>query len=204
MRDEITTSSRSGDTRYTRLNLLGWAMICPYALELLIHGSTPRNPIQYPTADESRRLHEYMKNRVIDAISSVRLTRGAIVSVEPEYEHRLCMRIDDVLICANSRADIVFTLRMGEALTTLYVEVTTRIHVVKPWQAILRGITLYYERRLPVWIVIVSPETIMYKLLEDKDQSEILRKTRRRANTAPSSNLCSLCELVHLCPYKTI
>ncbi len=204
MRDEITISCRSVDTRYTRLNLLGWAMLCPHALELLVHGSTPSSPPPYPTADEMESLHEHIKRIVMNTINSAKILRDNIISVESEYRHTLGLRVGDVVLCANSRADLVYTLKIGRDLVTLYVEVTARLHVVKPWQALLRGIALYYERRLPVWVVIVSPETIMYKLLEDEDQNEILRRARRSREDAPSPNLCSLCELAHFCPYKAV
>ena len=88
----------------------------------------------------------------------------------------------------------------------MYVEVSSaRINVAKPWQALLRGIGLYYERRIPVGIVIVSPAKIMYKLLEDSDQQVVLTRLNRPSDGFEANpNLCSLCELLGYCPYKVI
>jgi hypothetical protein len=179
-------------------------MLCSHALELLVHGSTPQTPPLYPTADESRELHEYLKKAVIWATNeAVKLAGGTVVSMEPEYEHRLGIKIGDSMLCANSKADLVYTVKFGRSLVTLYVEATTRIHAAKPWQALLRGIALYYERSLPVWIIIASPNNIQYKLLEDRDQDKILRSIRG-GRTPPSPNTCSLCELAHFCPYRAV
>jgi len=203
LRAEITTSCRSAATRYTRLNLLGWAMLCPHAMELLWHGSTPLAQPAYPTAEESMRLHRLLVEATASAVGSL----GAqVASVEREHEHVLGLRRGEDLLCARSKADLVYTLRVGGSLLTLYVEVSSsRINVAKPWQALLRGIALYYERRLPVGVAIVSPERVMYKLVSDQDQDEILRRVRGGSEGfQPSPNLCSLCELQHYCPYRVV
>jgi len=203
LRAGITTSCRSGDTRYTRLNLLGWAMLCPHAVELLWHGSTPLAQPGYPTADESRKLHSMVMGSVMSAVESL---DARLLSVEREYQHTLGFTIGDARLCALSKADIVYTMNVGGRLFTLYVEVSSaRINVAKPWQALLRAIALYYERRTPVGIAIVSPGKIMYKLLEDKDQDKVLERIRGGpGRRGPSPDLCSLCELQHYCPYRVI
>ena len=211
LRDEITTSCATGSTRYTRLNLLGWAMLCPHALELLVHGSSPHE-IWYPTAEEAKDVHEHLRRYIEEEVNNIvkvlRSENIAIVSLEPEYEHRLGIRIGDTLLCANSKADLVYTLSVKEgaeeSLVTLYIEVSTRLHVAKPWQALLRGLALYYERRLPVWIVLVSPEKLMYKQLSDEDQEEMVRRVLGKKKISPSPNICSLCELIHFCPYREV
>ena len=97
-------------------------------------------------------------------------------------------------------------MNWGGKLVSLYVEVSsTKINVAKPWQAILRGIALYYEMRLPVGVIIVSPEKIMYKLLEDRDQRNVLSRLRRSSEDfEPNPNLCSLCELASQCIFRAI
>jgi len=203
LRAGITTSCRSANTRYTRLNLLGWAMLCPYAMELLWHGSTPLVQPDYPTADESKKLHSMVMNSVAEVVESL---QARLLSAEREYQQVLGFIREDARLCAISKADIVYTMNIGDQLFTLYVEVSsTRINVAKPWQALLRAISLYYERRIPVGIVIVSPEKIMYKLLEDNDQDKVLKRIHRSPRDFnPNPNLCSLCELQQYCPYKVI
>ena len=206
MRAEITTSCRSASTRYTRLNLLGWAMLCPHAMELLWHGSTPLPQPSYPTADESKSLHDRLKKIVDDTIRSVGSRDARIISSMREYQHEIGFRRDDTLLCAKSKADLVYTISASGRLMNVYVEVTsTKINIVKPWQTLLRGVALYYEWRLPVGAIIVAPDKIMYKLIEDTDQDKILRMLKRSGNNyEPSPNLCSLCELASYCPYKVI
>jgi len=201
----ITTSCRNVDMKYTRLNLLGWALLCQHARDLLWHGAIPQQQPDYLTAEESKALHERFKREVMDILNE--LLRGyVVVDVQNEYEHDLSIRKGDDVLCAKSKADLVYTVQLNERLITLYVEVSsTRINVVKPWQTILRGVSLYYERRLPVGMIIVSPRKIMYKLLEDSDQDKMLSLIDKyNENYSPSSNLCSLCELINYCPYKVI
>ena len=202
----ISTSCRREGTRYTRLNLLGWAMLCPYALELIKHGSTPMEPPSYPTSDEAKDAHEKLKHLIRRNMGEILSFSGLeVVNVEPEYFHQVFFSFGDEGICANSKADLVYTVAHKGSLYTLYIEVTTRIHVAKPWQTLLRELGLYYERRLPVWLVIVSPEKLMYKVLTDHDQEKILKALNRKPdNFEPHPNLCSLCELADYCPYKVI
>ena len=203
MRAEITTSCKSVNTRYTRLNLLGWAMLCPHAIELLWHGSTPLTQPSYSTADESKELHDRLRDIVDNVLKSM---NTGIISREVEYKLNIGFLKDDELLCARSKADLLYTIKHGKDLMNLYIDVSsTRINVAKPWQVLLRGIAMYYEWRLPVGIIIVSPEKIRYKLLEDEDQKKILRRINKKLeNLEPHPNLCSLCELVDYCPHKAI
>ena len=205
LRAEITTSCKSENTRYTRLNLLGWAALCPRAAELLWHDSTPLSHPGYPTAEESKDVHDSLVELISTNINKI-TKKNQLVDYKREYEHFIGLIKDGVLLCARSKADLVYTLNLEGSLFTLYVEASSsRINVAKPWQALLRGIALYYERRIPVGIIIVSPEKIMYKLLEDRDQEEVLKRLFRSAEGfKPSPNLCSLCELSHYCRYKVI
>ena len=202
----ITTSCRSGDTRYTRLNLLGWALLCPHARYLLWHGSTPIEPWLYPTSEEAKSLHEKLKRAVIEeSRKAIGLAGFQVVGLDTEYQHQVSVSMGDSWLCATSKTDIVYTVAGGRDLYTLYIEVATRLHVAKPWQALLRGLALYYERRLPTWIVLVSPEEVRYKSLTSKDQEAVFRALNRsEEGFEPSPNLCSLCELSHYCPYKVI
>lgn len=189
--------------RYTRLNLLGWAMLCPHAIDLLWHGSTPLGQPNYPTADESSAKHDRLRNvveRVLDS-SGMR-----VISRLVEYQHKVGFIKKDEILCARSKADIIYIIKTRRGLMNIYIEIaSTRINVAKPWQALLRGIALYYEWRLPTAIIIISPEKIMYKILEDSDQERILARINRNyENFEPSPNLCSLCELANYCPYKVI
>lgn len=204
MREEITTSCRSVDTRYTRLNLLGWALLCPYAKDLLWHGAIPMEGPVYPTAEESKRIHDRFKRVVSDVVRDA--LGSNLIGVEAEYDHRICFLRDGEVLCADSRADYIYIAKLNNVLAVLYLEVSsTRINVVKPWQALLRGLAIYYELRRPVGIVIVSPQRIMYKLLSEEDQGSILKRMRRSSGDfKPTPDLCSLCELLHLCPYKVI
>jgi len=211
LRAEITTSCRSENTKYIRLNMLGWALLCPYARDLIWHGAIPFHQPDYPTADESKALHEELRNQVNSIFEDGQIIR--ILNVEKEYEHSIGIWLRpsenkgrDTFVCAKSKADLVYTAWSGKRLFTLYTEVSsTRINVVKPWQAILRGISLYYERRLPVGIIIVSPEKIMYKLLNDGDQTRVLSLINIPSDDYPSNpNLCSLCELIKSCPFRAI
>ncbi len=206
MRAEITTSCRTAGTRYSRLNQLGWALLCPYARDLIIHGAVPVS-YTYPTAEEASGIHDKIKRLthkvLLEILGSLRDVY--VVSVEPEYRHSIGFRIGHDNVCADSRADLAYTLYVKNQLITLYVEAATRIHVAKPLQALLRGIALYYERRTPVWIIMVSPSRVQYKLLEEKDQDRILKLLNRKAeNFSPSQNLCSLCEFVHFCPHRMV
>ncbi len=203
MRAEITTSCRSVNTRYTRLNLLGWAMLCPYAMDLLWHGSTPLSQPDYPTADESSMKHNRLREIVDGIFNSLGMQ---IISRLVEYQHSIGVSRRDELLCARSKADLIYILKTMNGLTNIYVEISsTRINVAKPWQALLRGIALYYELRLPTAIIIISPYKIMYKLLENSDQEKILYKINHSIEGfKPTPNLCSLCELASYCPYRVI
>ena len=207
LRARITTSCRTVDTRYTRLNLLGWALLCPYARDLLWHGSMPLSDYGYPTGDEANKQHESLKSSVIGELEKVFIGLEGIdlVNIEQEYNHELSIRRGDGWICARSKADILATIAVSGELYTVYVEVTTRLHVAKPWQALLRGLAFYYERRLPVIVILVSPDEVRYKPLTEHDQERVLVALNRSSNGfQPSPNLCSLCELVHYCPYRVI
>ena len=206
MRAEITTLCRSEGSRYTRLNLLGWAMLCPHAMELLWHGSTPLIQPSYPTGDESKGLHDEFKRIVDEALRSTSIRGVKIIDGMREYWHEIGFRRDDMVLCARSKADLVYMASVSGKLMNIYVEVSsTRINIAKPWQALLRGIALYYEWRLPVGVVIVAPDKIMYKLVENADQDEILRRLKRTSNGYnPNPNLCSLCELANYCPHRVI
>lgn len=212
MRAEITTWCRTGGTRSTRLNLLGWAALCPHASELLWHGSAPLWQPGYPTASESKQGHERLVQAVENAFSHALDSLGyQTVAVFREYEHyvglsRRSSGGSAETLCASSRADLVYILHTPGGLVTAYVEVSsTRINVAKPWQALLRGVGLYYEFRLPVWLFLVSPAEVRYKLLDDRDQRELLRRLQRSGEGfEPSPDLCSLCELAHYCPYKVV
>ncbi|MGC9187506.1 MAG: hypothetical protein ACP5GN_07475 [Fervidicoccaceae archaeon] len=195
------------------MNLLGWAMVCPYAMKLLWHGTIPLDIAVYPTAEESKHRHDMFGMIVEDQIRSGIFN---IIDEKHEYEHGICFQNGEDELCARSKADYVYlgTLertRSKNRLITIYLEISSsRINVAKPWQAILRGISLYYERRIPVGIIIVSPERMMFKILDDQDQRKVIKRInaglRRDAeeNWASSSNLCSLCELLHYCPYRLI
>ena len=204
----ITTSCPSENTRYTRLNLLGWAALCPYARDLLWHGSTPIQPCQYPTGEEADEAHKALLDGITGAIAEAVEDSGyRLVKHWREYKLSLTILRGEEKLCARSKADLVLLIGApsSRSLRILYVEAATRIHVAKPWQVLLRGLALYYQYRLPVWLAIVSPEKIMYKELTGKDQDKILRALNRDSSGyQPSPNLCSLCELAHQCPYKAI
>ncbi len=205
MRAEITTSCRSAGTRYTRLNLLGWALLCPHARELLWHGSTPLEPPEYPTAREAKRAHESLRRAAAEALEA--LFGSRLVGDGGEYAHELgVVGEDGSILCARSKADLVYVASLGGRPALLYVEAATRIHVAKPWQALLRGVGLYYEWRLPVAVLIVSPCRLMYKVVDDRDQALLLRRLRggEGGGWEPSPELCSLCELSGYCPYRVI
>jgi len=201
LRARITTSCRTAGSRYTRLNLLGWGILCPHARDLLWHGSTPLYPPEYPTADESKELHDWLVKQVDEALRHVASEPSVALR---EYWHELGIIKDGEVLCARSRADLIYLINLNGTTSIVYVEVSsTRLNPAKPWQALLRGIALYYEWGLPVGIVIVSPEKIMYKLLEDEDQTSIMRMLKRESEGfRPSPNLCSLCELRNYCPFK--
>ena len=182
--------------------------MCPHARDILWHGSTPLQPYQYPTGEEASKDHENLLHKAEDAAlgaledSGLRLAR-----YWREYELNLTITRDGEKLCARSKADLVIMAGKpsGRGLLLLYVEAATRIHAAKPWQALLRGIALYYRYRVPTWIILVSPDRIMYKLLAEEDQGKILKKLNRSSSShEPSPNLCSLCELAHQCPYKVI
>ncbi len=212
MMAEITTSCRSGgsrSTRPTRLNLLGWALLCPHARDLLWHGSTPLDNPPYPTSEESKSLHEKLKNVVGEELSRALRALGiGVVGREGglrEHEHTLYIARGEDGVCASSKADIVYILSKEGDLYILYAEAAVRLHVAKPLQALLRGIALYYEYRLPIWVMMVSPHEVRYKQLDDEDQRRILRLINRSSEGfEPSANLCSLCELSHYCPHRVI
>ena len=211
LRGEITTSCRRENTRFTRLNLLGWAILCPYALELIRHGSTPLEKPYYPTAEESKDWHDALKKIVKNAFNNDPSIKNSLLSIQfedkAELEHELGIQLADESICAKSKQD-VFALvktRNSKDIFALYIELASRINIAKPWQALLRGIFLYYSLRLPVGIVIVSPEKIMYKVLTDKDQSAIMSCLHRSTEGfEPQQNLCSLCELASFCSARAL
>ncbi|NAZ12302.1 MAG: hypothetical protein GU361_06255 [Desulfurococcales archaeon] len=226
MRGEITTSCRKENTRFTRLNLLGWAMLCPYALELIRHGSTPLEKPYYPTAEESKDWHETLKKIVKHAFGD-RYIENSLLSIQFELEHELGIQLADESICAKSKQDVFALVKTrnskdkepdqkchmlslvktknSEDIFALYIELASRINIAKPWQALLRGIFLYYSLRLPVGIVIVSPEKIMYKVLTYEDQDAILSCLHRSTERfEPRQNLCSLCELASFCPARAL
>lgn len=204
LRAEITTSCRSAGTRYTRLNLLGWAMLCPHALTLLLHGGEPFTRFDYPTADESRISHHRLQATVHNIIKN--LIKRKIITARVEYDHSIEITIEGIRLCARSRADLVYIIQYRGKFVTIYVEISsTRINVAKPYQTILRAIGLYYQYRHPVIIIMVSPSEIRYKILSAKDQERIVQILHKRAKqTKVHQNLCSLCELAQYCPNRTI
>jgi hypothetical protein len=181
-------------------------MLCPYALELIRHGSTPLEKPYYPTAEESKDWHEALKKIVKHAFNDKDI-KNSLLSIQFELEHELGIQLADESICAKSKQD-VFALvktRNSKDIFALYIELASRINIAKPWQALLRGIFLYYSLRLPVGIVIVSPEKIMYKVLTYEDQSAILSCLHRSTERfEPRQNLCSLCELASFCPARAL
>lgn len=203
MTAEITTSCRSENTKYTRLNQLAWGILCPHAMQFLWHGSAPLDQFEYPTAEESKKRHRAVLSAVKEVAEDLDY---AVLDCEEEYEHRIGFRRGEETLCALSKADAVCTLALKGRLLTLYLEVSSsRINVAKPWQALLRGLALYYERRLPVLVVVVSPRELIYKLVSSVDQERILRRVfGLEGGAALSPNLCSLCELVHVCPYRLV
>lgn len=179
--------------------MLGWGLLCPFAMDLLWHGAIPLHIPEYPTAEEYKDLHERLK-KIVDAS----LGNIGIISRQVEHELIICFFRGDEELCSNSKADLVYTVASKNTLMTLYIEVAgSRINVVKPWQALLRGISLYYERRLPVGVVIVSLEKIMYKIVSEIDQVKVLSRLRAgREGFNPQPSLCSLCELHQFCSQR--
>lgn len=188
------------------MNMLGWALLCPYARDIIWHGSVPLYLPKYPTGEEAKPIHENMKKIILEDIPYIiEHVNLELLNYEQEYTHSLCISRNEETVCANSKADIVLYVASRRSIYTLYIEITSRIHVVKPWQALLRGIGLYYEKRLPVWIIIASPEEIRYKILTEQDQQKVLKTINRSSeNYKPAPNLCSLCELSQYCPYRAV
>uniref|UniRef100_A0A7C1I4N1 Uncharacterized protein n=1 Tax=Fervidicoccus fontis TaxID=683846 RepID=A0A7C1I4N1_9CREN len=181
-------------------------MLCPYAVELIRHGSTPLEKPYYPTAEESKDWHEALKKIVKEALGNPYI-RNSLLSIQYEFEHELGIQFADGLICAKSKQDVFALVRTRNSkdIFALYIELASRINIAKPWQALLRGIFLYYSLRLPVGIVIASPEKIIYKVLTDEDQSDILLRLHRPTEGfEPRQNLCSLCELASFCSARAL
>jgi hypothetical protein len=182
-------------------------MLCPYALELIRHGSSPLEKPYYPTAEESKDWHEALKKIVKEAFDDIRIKNSLLSKLNTEFEHELGIQFADELICAKSKQDVFALVKTKNSkdIFALYIELASRINIAKPWQALLRGISLYYSLRLPVGIVIVSPEKIMYKVLTDEDQSAIMSCLHRSTEGfEPRQNLCSLCELASFCPARAL
>ena len=186
--------------------MLGWALICPYAGELLKHGVVPYEAPLYDTGEEAEHQHEKLKRLVDHIMESLLRKNGILINAEQGYQHEISITVNDIVLCGRSKADLVYTFETRKRLYTVYVDVATRIHIVKPWQVILRGISLYYEKRIPVWLVIVSPWRIMYKVLGEEDQIKVLKRLSGKymEGFQPSPNLCSLCEFIHHCPYRVL
>lgn len=204
MRGEITTPCKKGSSRYTSLNLLGWALNCPYAIELLMHGSTPLEIPVYPTAEESGKPHKDLVEAIKDNEKDIFPSWAKIIYSEEEYQHEIQIAKGDSSLCARSKADLVYVVATGKGPMVIYIEVaSSRIDSTKPLQALLRGIALYYEYKIPVGVVIVSPGEIRFKLVTDKDQKEIMgRINRDPTGYQVKKELCSLCSLSRYCPYR--
>lgn len=213
MMGKITTSCRREGSRYTRLNLLGWAMLCPHALNLLWHGSTPLDQPSYPTAEESKKPHDNLVRLVNDIFLDVvkPCSRGGrrkpcIVSGAREYDLVIGFRRGTEQLCALSKADLVYILDTGYGLMNLYIDVSSSsINRAKPWQVLLRATALYYESLIPVGVIIASPQKVMYKLLAKEDQKRIHEKIiDGKVSYKKDPNLCSLCELADYCPHREV
>ncbi|PLJ78582.1 MAG: hypothetical protein B7L53_01160 [Thermofilum sp. NZ13] len=177
-------------------------------MDLLREGAAPLLSPEYPTASESKSKHEQMKKYIKNVVENLQSSQFKILDSSEEYRLQLGVKSRGVWLCAGSSADIVLITAMTtfESPLVLYVEVTSsKINIAKPWQTLLRGLALYYERRLPVGMIIVSPREVRYKLLCEKDQLKVLKLLNRTgARVEPSPNLCSLCELASFCPSKAI
>jgi len=218
LRAEITTSCRIESTRYTRINRLGWAILCPYANYLNWHGSIPLEEPKYPTGDELRSIHD----KIVTLVDSVfeYTNKYRIIARWREMELYLAFRkkiVENTYenLCAKGKADLVYLIKAGHKLILIYIDIaSTRINVAKPWQIILRGLSLYYMFRIPVGLIIISPNKFMYKLLSNRDQKQVLKKIMSQLviddnkismeEDKANPNLCSLCELAHYCPWRSI
>lgn len=200
---------RRENTKYSRMNLLGWSILCPAAAELNWSGTIPFEQPIYPTADELKRLHGNIVERVESSIQRIIPENSKIISLMKEKQVKLSFtdhKSGDQL-CGIGKIDLALVLKHGNHEVIIYFEVSsTRIHVAKPWQALLKSIALYHEYRLPIITVIVSIEKIKYKLLSSRDYYTIINKiySKPKEDFSPNPNMCSLCELVHYCPHRGI
>lgn len=209
MTAKTSTWSARGGTRYTRVNQLGWAVLCPAAAELVWHGSTPLPSLEpgYPTGEESRQLHDKLKRAVDQAVREVlKYSVGAwIVRSWEEKEVAACIHRENAALCARGRCDLTYLARINSLLLLINVDVSSaRVNPAKPWQTAIRSIALYHEYRVPVTMIIVSPDTLMYKPLLQADYDRVVARIARERSLEgfePSPSLCSLCELRHYCPH---
>jgi len=90
------------------------------------------------------------------------------------------------LVCAEFEADLTYSVKQGDLLYTLYVDVSpSDPDETELLTALLHGLVLYYERRLPVGVIVVSPTKVMYKLLNRADQKRILRFLLNALTSSP-------------------
>ena len=206
MRDKISLSCGKGNTRYFNLSIIGWATVCPYARDLLIHGTIPVK-YYYPTAEELKETHDLLKSGILGALFVIKNSSNMnIASIYQEYEQEIGLKIKHTKVCARSKADIyVILIRNRLGIVNVYIEAATRISKVKKNVVILRGIWFFYKTFRPVILIIVSPKIILYKILNNNDQNRLIRNLNSSpVGFNPSPELCSICDFSSFCPYRVI
>lgn len=198
----------------TTMNTLGWGVLCPEAMELIKMGATQLSKPTYPTGNMQKKPHDKIVELIEDLMPEVLEELGQeSIDLGREKETDLLIHLEkDLYLCSYGKADLVYLVKnnagiLEKNILLLYIEVSsTKINVAKPYQAILRGISLYYRYHLPVAIVVVSPTKVCGKLLRNKDSNFIYKRIKRSVDDyfKPNPNLCSLCELSHFCPLRMI
>ncbi len=189
--------------------MMGWSILCPAAAELNWSGTIPLEQPIYPTADELKKLHDNIVEKIESNIQKIIPENSKIIRTMKEKQVTLSFtdtKNNDQL-CAVGKIDLAVVLKIKGYETIIYFEVSsTRIHVAKPWQTLLKSLALYHEYRLPIIPIIVSIGKIKYKILCPRDYYTIINKiySRPREDFTPNPNMCSLCELIHYCPYRGI
>ncbi len=190
----VRSVTPSCNSRSVSLEALTWAILCKHAFEMLLQNPAPALKQQSDNYEA-----RFLEETVADVIRAI-FDKFTIAYVENEHEYRLGLKKGNKQLCAIFTG-LVYTLNVKGSLVTLHIEQVAKLDKARLLKTLVKGLALYYERRLPVWIIIISQNTIKFKILSDKDRENMLDRLHEKP---PPPGTCNICDLASFCPHKSI